>query len=74
MTSNEMPNVRVQLVLFALVVWAAVVPAWAKDPLPLVPGSWTLVVVPDTQRYFDVHHSESDTFSSINERELELEA
>ncbi len=24
---------------------------WAEDPPPFVPGSWTLVVLPDTQRY-----------------------
>ena len=29
---------------------------------------------PDTQRYFDHHHSENDTFSEINKRELELGA
>jgi hypothetical protein len=27
---------------------------------------------PDSQRYFDVHHSENDVFSSVNHRELEL--
>lgn len=27
---------------------------------------------PDSQRYFDHHHSSSDTFDSINKRELEL--
>ena len=29
---------------------------------------------PDSQRYFDYHHSENDVFSSINKRELELGA
>ncbi|MDG1572317.1 M20/M25/M40 family metallo-hydrolase [Robiginitalea sp. M366] len=29
---------------------------------------------PDTQRYFDYHHAETDTFSAINRRELELGA
>lgn len=29
---------------------------------------------PDTQRYFDHHHSENDTFEHINKRELELGA
>ena len=27
---------------------------------------------PDSQRYFDYHHAESDTFDAINRRELEL--
>lgn len=29
---------------------------------------------PDTQRYFDIHHSAADTFDKINKRELELSA
>ena len=29
---------------------------------------------PDSQRYFDIHHSENDTFDKINKRELELGA
>ncbi len=29
---------------------------------------------PDSQRYFDYHHAESDTFEAINKRELELGA
>jgi hypothetical protein len=28
--------------------------------------------VPDSQRYFDFHHAESDVFESVNKRELEL--
>lgn len=30
--------------------------------------------VPDSQRYFDVHHAATDTFDSVNKRELELGA
>ena len=30
--------------------------------------------VPDGQRYFDVHHAESDVFETVNKRELELGA
>lgn len=30
--------------------------------------------VPDSQRYFDFHHAASDTFESVNRRELELGA
>lgn len=29
---------------------------------------------PDSQRYFDLHHAETDTFDKINKRELELGA
>lgn len=29
---------------------------------------------PDSQRYFDYHHAESDTFDAVNKRELELGA
>ena len=29
---------------------------------------------PDSQRYFDYHHAENDTFEAINKRELELGA
>jgi hypothetical protein len=29
-------------------------------------------LIPDSQRYFDYHHSTSDTFDKINKRELEL--
>ena len=31
-------------------------------------------LVPDSQRYFDIHHAKSDTFDAINKRELELGA
>ena len=30
--------------------------------------------IPDSQRYFDVHHAATDTFESVNQRELELGA
>ena len=30
--------------------------------------------VPDSQRYFDYHHSPTDTFDAVNKRELELGA
>jgi hypothetical protein len=39
--------------LFVAVILAAIVPARAENPPPFVPGSWTLVVLPDTQRYTD---------------------
>jgi hypothetical protein len=31
-------------------------------------------LVPDSQRYFDVHHARSDVFENVNKRELELGA
>jgi len=30
--------------------------------------------MPDSQRYFDYHHSSNDTFDKVNRRELELGA
>ena len=30
--------------------------------------------VPDSQRYFDIHHNENDVFENVNQRELELGA
>ena len=36
-------------------------------------GKTTLIgFVPDSQRYFDVHHSANDVFENVNKRELEL--
>jgi hypothetical protein len=29
---------------------------------------------PDSQRYFDVHHAETDTFEAVSKRELNLGA
>lgn len=37
-------------------------------------GVMLIGFVPDSQRYFDYHHAESDTFDKINQRELELGA
>lgn len=31
-------------------------------------------LLPDSQRYFDIHHARSDVFESVNKRELELGA
>lgn len=42
---------------------------------PLKDGKVTLIgLVPDSQRYFDHHHSENDVFEAVNKRELELGA
>ncbi len=44
-------------------------------PLATVNEKTILVgFVPDSQRYFDYHHAASDTFESVNKRELELGA
>lgn len=37
-------------------------------------GTLLIGFSPDSQRYFDVHHADTDTFDKINKRELELGA
>jgi len=45
------------------------------DISPLKPQGCTLLgLLPDSQRYFDYHHSSEDTFDKVNERELQLGA
>ena len=45
----------------------------AADVAPLKNNKTVLAGLrPDSQRYFDHHHSEMDTFDAINKRELEL--
>jgi hypothetical protein len=36
------------------------------------PGIALFGFVPDSQRYFDLHHTEMDVFETVNKRELEL--
>ena len=36
------------------------------------PGVVLIGYLPDSQRYFDVHHSPNDVFENVNKRELEL--
>lgn len=38
------------------------------------PNTAFVSFIPDSQRYFDVHHAETDVFESVNKRELELGA
>lgn len=45
------------------------------DITPLRPtGALLIGFEPDTQRYFEVHHAATDTFESVNRRELEMGA
>lgn len=37
-------------------------------------GTLLFGLVPESQRYFDYHHSDADTFDKVNKRELELGA
>jgi len=37
-------------------------------------GALLMGLQPDSQRYFDTHHTAADTFDKINKRELELGA
>lgn len=39
-----------------------------------VPGVVLIGFKPDSQRYFDIHHSSNDVFENVNKRELELGA
>ncbi|RAJ28342.1 M20/M25/M40 family metallo-hydrolase [Pedobacter cryoconitis] len=39
-----------------------------------VPGVILIGFRPDSQRYFDIHHSSNDVFENVNKRELELGA
>jgi carboxypeptidase Q len=42
------------------------------NPLNKADGTPVCGLVPDSQRYFDFHHSPADVFSAVNKRELEL--
>jgi carboxypeptidase Q len=39
-----------------------------------VPGITLIGFRPDSQRYFDLHHTAKDVFENVNKRELELGA
>jgi hypothetical protein len=44
-----------------------------SDIEPLKPlGIPLMELIPDSQRYFDIHHTSNDTFSRVSQRELEL--
>lgn len=44
------------------------------NPLGKELGTTLAGLVPDSQRYFDVHHARNDVFENVNKRELELGA
>lgn len=45
------------------------------DISPLIEqGVPVMELIPDSQRYFDIHHTADDTFDKVNKRELELGA
>jgi hypothetical protein len=44
------------------------------EPLNEVTGAMASELIPDSQRYFDIHHSAGDVFEKVNKRELELGA
>jgi hypothetical protein len=44
------------------------------DISPLRGKALLMGMVPDSQRYFDFHHADTDVFSSVHKRELELGA
>ena len=43
-------------------------------PLQRMAGAAVGQLLPDSQRYFDIHHSTSDVFENVNKRELDLGA
>jgi hypothetical protein len=44
------------------------------EPLNEATGAMASELIPDSQRYFDIHHSSGDVFEKVNKRELELGA
>ena len=42
------------------------------NPLHKADGTPVCGPVPDSQRYFDIHHSPADILDAVNRRELEL--
>ena len=42
------------------------------NPLNRLLGTPTIGFIPDSQRMFDIHHSDNDSFDSVHPRELEL--
>lgn len=51
MSWYRLPHLLTRFALFFAIVVSSVGSVQAEDPLGFVPGSWTMVVLPDTQRY-----------------------
>lgn len=54
----------------------AFIPGYAGADINPLKGNIDVLagLIPDSQRYFDIHHSKEDTFDKVNKRELELGA
>jgi carboxypeptidase Q len=63
--------------LFAPYLVDAIIPGGGGadiGPLRIMPDVVLIGFRPDSQRYFDIHHSSNDVFENVNRRELELGA
>lgn len=63
--------------LFAPYLVDAIIPGGGGadiGPLRILPDVVLIGFRPDSQRYFDIHHSSNDVFENVNRRELELGA
>ena len=77
MSKEKLDKVRTWLPLFApYLVWQFNEGGGGADigPLARTLGTPVAGFQPDSQRYFDIHHSRSDVFENVNKRELELGA
>jgi carboxypeptidase Q len=69
-TLTTLQNYRDLLEPFGLHVWQT--GGSGADISPFRGKSLLIGMVPDSQRYFDHHHADTDVFSAIHKRELEL--
>jgi len=77
MSKEKLEKVRTWLPLFSpYLVWQFNEGGGGADiaPLARVLGTPIAGFQPDSQRYFDIHHSRADVFENVNKRELELGA
>ena len=71
-TLQSLQNWRTLLEPYGLHVWQT--GGSGADISPFRGSSLLIGMIPDSQRYFDHHHADTDVFSSIHKRELELGA